>query len=754
MRNIIRFGALAASIGVYALTMGVLGMQAQSAPTEPGSLIKSAVNDRQLITLVGNTRPEATALNDRGALAADTKFGGLELILRRSPQQDADFSRLIDDLHNPNSPNFHHWLSNAEIGQRFGLGANDLGKVTAWLSAGGFKVDGIAPDRTFINFSGTAGQISKTFHTEIHMLSVDGKIHFANMADPKIPSALQHAVVGVMGLHDFLPHPMFAKRPRHKYSFASGCFPASPTNHSASFTGECELVTPQDLQTIYNIRPVLTGGFAGTGQTVVVVEDTNVYKPADWNIFRSVMGLSGYTNATFTQVHPTGAAACANPGVNGDDGEAILDAEYASASAPDAAIVLASCSNTGTTNAGFGGLKAIQNMIAPVNHPNIFSMSYGECETLNGATANAAYNSTFQSAAAEGVSVYVSSGDESAVSCDANQTRATHGIGVSGFMSSPFDISVGGTDYTDNTDASNSTLWQTYWNSGNGSGLGSAKSYIPEQPWNDSCASEIMAKFYTGSTLTYGTTGFCNNSFATTGNEFLSTGSGSGGPSGCATGSTAVANSGVVSGTCAGWAKPSYQSSHIGGLAGLVNDGVRDTPDVALFAANGVWGHYLPFCDHDPADGCATGNPANWAGAGGTSFSSPIWAGIQALINQRTGSSWGNSNVEFYAIAATEYGAGGNPSCDSSLGGGSGAGCVFHDISVGDFNVNCRAKTGAGAGLHNCFLPSGTNGVGTTNPTNSAYAPMYKSAVGWDFTTGLGTPNVANLVAAFNALPH
>ncbi len=75
---------------------------------------------------------------------------------------------------------------------------------------------------------------------------------------------------------------------------------------------------------------------------------------------------------------------------------------------------------------------------------------------------------------------------------------------------------------------------KTYWNDSAlaSNGFASAKSYIPEVPWNDSCASEIMAKFYTGSTLTYGTSGFCNNTFATTGNEFLSTGSGSGGPSG------------------------------------------------------------------------------------------------------------------------------------------------------------------------------------------------------------------------------
>jgi hypothetical protein len=262
-----------------------------------------------------------------------------------------------------------------------------------------------------------------------------------------------------------------------------------------------------------------------------------------------------------------------------------------------------------------------------------------------------------------------------------------------------------------------------------------------------------MASFYTGSSVTYGTTGFCNSTLGTA--RFLSTGSGSGGPSGCATGAATTAE--VVSGTCAGWAKPTYQSGNT--IVGLVNDGVRDTPDVSLFAANGVWGNVYPFCDSDPAfapgspltlSGCQTGNPGNWAAAGGTSFSSPIWAGIQALINQKSGTSWGNSNTEFYALGAAEYGAGGNASCNSNLGASENSSCVFNDVTTGDFNVNCRAATGGAK--HNCYLPSSTNGVGTTDLTNASYHPMYKSNSGWDFTTGLGTPNVNNLVNAMTAV--
>ena len=56
-------------------------------------------------------------------------------------------------------------------------------------------------------------------------------------------------------------------------------------------------------------------------------------------------------------------------------------------------------------------------------------------------------------------------------------------------------------------------------------------------------------------------------------------------------------------------------------------------------------GHYYVFCWSDTANGGAacTGAPSSWSGAGGTSFASPIMAGIQALVNQKTGKRQGQS---------------------------------------------------------------------------------------------------------------
>ena len=206
-----------------------------------------------------------------------------------------------------------------------------------------------------------------------------------------------------------------------------------------------------------------------------------------------------------TTIHPTlarGGNNCTDPGVNGDDDEAILDAEWASAAAPSAAIVMATCTNI---------LTGIQNLVngPSAEPPAIMSISYGECEAFNGSSANAAFNSAYQQGVAEGMSIFVSSGDNDAAVCDDRDTAvaASDGIAVNGWASTPYNVAVGGTDFSDTYSGTNST----YWNASNTATYGSARSYIPEIPWNNSCASQLIATYVTGSSLTYGSTGFCNS---------------------------------------------------------------------------------------------------------------------------------------------------------------------------------------------------------------------------------------------------
>ncbi len=666
---------------------------------------QTTVDDR-LVTLAGNTRPEANAANDLGEVSDDLGIDHMMLQLKRSPQQEQAVEKFIAELHDPKSPNFHKWLTADDFGRNYGLAESGVRTVTSWLESQGFTVNSVYPNAMVIDFSGNAGQVRRAFHTSIHNLSVNGVHHIANFADPQIPAALAPAVAGIVSMHDFRPHKMI----RAKYTSANNGLPYNA-------------VAPPDLATIYDFNPLFAKGITGTGQTIAVIEDSDLYRMSDWTTFRTTFGLSQYTSGSLAIVQPAPASGinnCFDPGVTGDDGEAILDAEWSTAAAPGAAIVVASCADTDVT---FGLFIAEQNLVNESNPPAIVSLSYGGCEAENGAALNASTNALYQQAVAEGISVFVAAGDEGAADCDAGFPSATHGIGVNANASTPYNVAVGGTDFSDVL----SGTVGTYWSQTNTSTWGSALSYIPEIPWNDSCAGSLLST-YMGFPTVYGTGGFCTSDAAINGGFVVVVASG-GGPSNCATG--VPATYGVSDGTCAGFAKPAWQT----GVSGIPKDGVRDLPDVSMFAADGAaWGHYAIVCFSDLGNGGSrcTGDPGNWSGFGGTSVASPIMAGTQALVNQNAGGKQGNPNVVYYALAAATPG-------------------IFHTITRGDIDVNCD-------GARNCFgflgtvdygrdgRVFGTTWGGALSVSETSFTPAYSAGASWNFANGLGSVDVNNLV--------
>ena len=715
-------------------------------------LITETIDENKLVTLRGNTRPEALeAANDRGPVDDAFPMTHMLLQLRRPAELEAEFEQFIDQLTDKTSPNFRQWLSPGEQGRLYGPAQADLDTLTAWLESHGFVVNYIYATGMVMDISGTAGQVREAFHTEIHNLDVRGERHYANVRDPQIPAALAPLIVGIVSLHNFKPRAM--NQPRSDYMF-SGC------------GGTCEALTPADFQVIYNLNPLYRLGLSGAGQTIVLVEDSDTYS-TDVATYRST--FLGKYSGTFTTIQPSGSNGCTDPGTNGDDGEADLDAEVASAIAPSAKIEVASCADTAT----FGGLLAVENLVNAANPPAIISMSYGECEAFNGAASNAAFSSAFQTGAAAGVSIFASAGDSGASACAPLYTRggsyAYPGIGVTGWGETVYNVSVGGTDFEDTYNAkegSPALPLSTYWNSTNTPTDSSAKSYIPEIPWNDSCAGFLLYN-YLGYASGYGSSGLC--SIAT----YRSTAAGSGGPSGCATGGggTHQTSYAVVDGTCTGYAKPAWQS----GIFGNPADGVRDIPDVSLFAANGLWGHYVVICFSDTGNQgtSCSGAPSTWSGFGGTSVAAPMMAAIQALVDEKWDIRAGNPNPTYYSIANAEYGAVGNSACYSinqPPPGGLASSCVFYDITQGDMEIDCAYNPNfSDADGVGCYRPSGlygalstqalTTGTVITGGSNYTSAPTctigapsdlntYLSPIGGTLWAG-GTQ--ATCTATFNA---
>jgi subtilase family serine protease len=680
---------------------------ATSAAANPADRIVTSVNESDLVQL-GGTHRLALAKYDQGPVADSLRMDHMFVVLQRSPEQEQAVERLAAELQDPHSANYHQWLTAEELGKKFGPAPEEIEAVVSWLSSHGLQVNLIHKSGMAIDVSGTAGQVGEAFHTEIHRYNVNGEQHIANATGAKIPAALASVVAGVSSLNDFLPKKLI-KKAQPGFSFpCTGC-PGGFDN------AEQYDEAPPDFATIYNVAPLYKAHepITGKGQTVVVLEDTDI-QAKDVARFRSAFGLSSYSG-TFRQIHP--GSGCTDPGTNGDEGEAALDAEWAGAVAPNADVELASCADTATN---FGGFIAAQNLLDTSSPPPIMSLSYLACETDigPGPNGNGYILSLWQQAAMEGVSVFVAAGDGSAAGCDDFDSApyAVSGIAVNGFASTPYNFATGGTDFADTANGTNSTYWTTS-NSATGK---SAKSYIPEMPWDDSCASSVL---FTYAGYTSGLS-FCNSSL---GSNYLNIVGGSGGPS-------------FV------YDKPYWQS----GVYGVPKDGKRDLPDASLFASNAFWFHAILFCMSDATEG---GAPCNYSvpldvlynSAGGTSFTAPQFASIQALINQKAGGRQGNPAPIYYDLAAWEYGSPAHPvtavlsQCNSSAGNKVGSDCIFHDVTRGSNDVPCY-------GASNCFDPNAVADFGVLSVSDRSLEVAYPTTKGWDFATGLGSPNVYNLV--------
>ncbi|HVH70153.1 MAG TPA: Ig-like domain repeat protein, partial [Candidatus Dormibacteraeota bacterium] len=200
-------------------------------------------------------------------------------------------------------------------------------------------------------------------------------------------------------------------------------------------------------------------------------------------------------------------------------------------------------------------------------------------------------------------------------------------------------------------------------------------------------------------------------------------------------------------GTCSGYPKPGWQTD-----PGVPSDNVRHLPDVSLFASPGALSKsFYLLCEADipvPAGSAPICMPDaqghfTFFGAGGTSASSPAFAGIVALINQQQGSRQGNANPLLYKIAAMA-----GQSCNSSTAPLTGSTCSFYDVTNATTKSNTNNSVPCTGGSPNCSSPTaGTNGV-LVSPSSTT-TPAWTTGTGYDLATGLGSVNVTNLLAAW-----
>jgi trimeric autotransporter adhesin len=623
------------------LAAGFAGQSSLKAQTVTPSRITAPISDQAMVSLRGNVHPLARAEFDRGPAPVSLPTERIILVLKRSPEQQVALTQYLAALQDPGSASYQKFLTPEQFGQLYGPSDADLQALTTWLTGHGFQIDSITKGRTALEFSGNVGQVQDTFKTSVHSYVVKGAQHWANSTDPQIPAALAPIIAGFASLNNFTAHPYHTRAPSAQ---------ADGTTHKVtplltSPSGPTLYVGPADAATIYDTpNQILNKNYAatknldGTGITIGVAGNSNI-DSAIVDRYRSLFGLP--TN-TPTIIVDGGT----DPGLNGDEDEALLDLEISGGIAPGAKVNFYTAASTTVSDGLFLAItRAIQDNVV-----SILNVSFGNCEANFGTSGNQFVQNLWEQAAAQGITATVSTGDSGSAGCDDPNAEnvAQDGLAVNAIASTPFNIAVGGTDYvvlpTAFSTYATTTNTPTY--------LRSALKYIPERPWNDSTTSNAALAQNTPYRDSNGN-------------------------------SNIVAAGGGVSQV---YAKPAWQKNV------TPADSARDLPDVSFLAANGLYDATWAVCaspytyQGQQYTDCAPDSSGNFylSGFGGTSASAPAFAGMLALIQQSAGHRLGQANVALYKLFQA-------------------APTAFHDVTTGNISVFCTGGSPANCGS-NSFL--------------------------------------------------
>ena len=573
-------------------------------------MLRAGAASAQSVPLAGN---HPAAIAQMAPLGRAASYRQLNLKVVMALRNRAELEKVLAAQQDPASPQYHHWLTPESFVARFGPQAADYKAVADWLTSAGLKAVSANSRGRYVTFSGTVPQAERLFGVTI--ASTPDDRWFGNLEDPAIPAQLAGVIGAVEGLDNLRRFVPTIRRHRRQHrapiqpqpsAFQRAAFVPGSSIRQAPFRlwepdvtvdGYAPEFGPADLYTFYDETPLLSAGINGGNgnDCIAVIEDSN-YVTGAVDLFDTTFSLPA---AVITNSFPT-----TDPGLNSDEGESLMDLEYAHAAAPNAPLraYIGNDNDFIVDPIGDGIQSAVSDDAC-----SAISFSFTSC-----GAAKSYFTQTldplFVQAASQGQSVFISSGDYGAAElivdrhgeCVPGTTR-----GVNEIAADPNVSGVGGTQFTPDFDA-------------NGDDVG----FVPEKAWNDA---------------------------------------------GGATGG----------GASAIFAKPAYQKGV------TPSDGHRDVPDVALIASPDLPGVFMGDDASDPGSGCPDGQSCINCCNGGTSLSTPLWAGITRLLAQVQGGRLGNLNPLLYRLGTAK-----------SAG--------LRDVTTGNNNFNGVTGYNAGPGYDQC----------------------------------------------------
>ncbi len=335
----------------------------------------------------------------------------LNLSLGLQPRNVANLNSLLGSLYDPQSPQYHQYLTPDQFESLFAPTPDQVQQVVSYLQSQGMTVTSIAPNNLLIDATATVAQADQAFSTTINNYQLGSQTFYANATPPVVPAAISQLITSIGGLDNSVQYQPLYQRVPGKGHLANG-----------ATTG----YAPKDLAGAYNAAPLQNAGLLGDNQTVALFE-LDGYQPSDIAQYFANYGIA---TPNINNVLVDNFSGTAGQGAI----EVELDIEVVGAMAPHASQLVYEGPNTTQ------GLNDTYNQIVHDHKAQIVSISWGLCESSTGAAELQTLDNIFKQGAAEGMSFFAASGDSGAYDCNDS------GLAVDSPASDPYITGVGGTN--------------------------------------------------------------------------------------------------------------------------------------------------------------------------------------------------------------------------------------------------------------------------------------------------------------------
>jgi subtilase family serine protease len=654
------------------LPMPVCALALMCAGLGYGSLTNAAA-DNGFSEISGSLQPTTDVV------AGEFSSSNMTVTVVLAPSNESQLSALLADLYNPNSGNYQQWLANGEFYSRFAPSAAQIEALENYLEASGLQVQQ-SSSPFLVRASGPSSTIAAVFKTTlVNYSNPKGVTYFSNASAIQLPTSLASGVLGVIGLSNTVRPQSQAKGPTKSKSPPANCeapYPTAAQLYAAVNSGTpfpfgfgggpgCNGLTPSQTNSIYGAPNNKGPKAQGKGVNLAVFE-LSAYQHSDILTWAQYFYGKHYTpplvdidvdGGPLSPICPTGDQC--PPQFNGYAGDIEVDADIEMELTIAPNVLHLYVYNAPNDFTGQTELDEYSK-IADDNLADVVSSSWSVCENDVSAAYAQAENTIFEQMAVQGQSMLGAAGDTGAFACI--RSDGTTIVNVLDPPSQPWVTSVGGTSF------------------------GSANPGTMPNP-----------NYPTGQETVWNVDNLCNTSAGEGGQPGLfwcaATGAGGGGNSQY-------------------WGRPFYQlgpgvnnpyTTYGNGTTqcGLapVGQPCREVPDVSANAD--AYTPYAEYCTGNaatPYSVCASisSSAPGWFGIGGTSLSSPLWAGIIADQVSFGRHRIGNANPLLYGLFNLDPQA------------------FFNDIT----------------------------GIGQTTNNNG----LFPTTRNYDLATGIGTPKIAPLI--------